>query len=51
MLSVGCSTNTASNNCEWIKTIHPVIGVDECMSDSLANQILKHNDKIEANCK
>jgi len=50
MLSAGCSTNTASDNCEWIKVIHPVIGRDECISFELADQIYKHNKKVEANC-
>jgi hypothetical protein len=52
MLSASCSTNTVkSNGCEWIKLIHPMKVHDECMSDDLAKQILKHNKKVEANCK
>lgn len=51
MLSASCSTNTAiSDNCEWLKIINPIVGIDECMSDQLARQILAHNKKVEANC-
>lgn len=42
--ATGCAGGPVTDGCEWVRAIRPTAADVDAMSDSLAGQILAHNE-------